>query len=89
MRGKAKGDICHTAGAWLATRHADGSVTREALHTFDPFALARGRTHHRRLDGPHYTAWKRERMRFQRYCLRDQDARSRLALLIRARGTAA
>lgn len=65
-RGRRPGATIRTEGAWLATRHADGTTTREPLLTFDPFGLGRGRTHHRTLGWPRYDAWKRERMRFQR-----------------------
>lgn len=72
MRGMA-GRKCGIGGAWLVTRHDDGTATTEQLLTFDPFGLGRGRTHHGTLGWPRYDAWMRERLRFQRHEQRERQ----------------
>lgn len=80
-RGNQAGVRQGTAGARLVTRHGDGTISTEALLTFDPFGLGQGRTHHGTLGWPRYAAWKRERRRFQRHQQRVM-ARERLRLLV-------
>lgn len=66
-RGNRQGDTSRTEGAWLVTRHADGTTTREPLHTFDPFRQVRPRAAYGTHDPVRYAAWVRERLRFQRH----------------------
>jgi hypothetical protein len=73
--GRKPDQLSRTAGAWLVTRREDGTTSREALLTFNPFALPG----HNDPDGPRdkarALAWQRERTRCRRAGLRGPVAR--------------
>lgn len=65
-RGRQGGETGWTAGAWLATTLDDGTVRRERLLTFNPFARP-GASATREVKGPtRRAAWHREASRFRR-----------------------
>lgn len=66
-RGQQGGEPHGTRGAWLVTRQDDGTVRRERLLTFNPFARPGNRSGaSERLGATRRAAWARERERVKR-----------------------